>query len=98
MFDGTFQLSATHQLTGTVEVGAFATNFRSTHRAVIWHAKGSIALFTMDRETLGNRGNHIASPFHFDGIADANVFPRHFIGVVQCGSADGDATDLHRFQ
>jgi hypothetical protein len=28
----------------------------------------------------------------FDGIADPNVLPRYFIGIVQRGSADGDAT------
>ena len=60
--------------------------------------KGDATLFTRDRDTLGNRGNHIAGPFHLDGIADPNVFPRDFIGIVQRGSADGDATDLHRLQ
>ena len=98
MFDSPLQLSAADQLTSTVEIGTFATDTRSTDRAVIRHAKGGAALLTRDRDTLGNRGNHIAGPFYLDGIADPNVFPRHFIGVMQRGSADGDATDLHRFQ
>ena len=98
MFDSPLQLSGTDQLTGTVEVGAFATDTRSTDRAVIRHAKGGVALFTRDQDTLGNCGNHITGPFYLDGIADPNVFPRHFIGIVQRGSADGDATDLHGFQ
>jgi hypothetical protein len=55
-------------------------------------------LLTRDRNPLGNRGNHIAGPLDFDGIASPNVFSRNFIGVVQRGSADGDTTDFHRLQ
>lgn len=98
MFDRPLQLSATDQLTGAVEIGAFATDLRSADRAVFGHAKGGAALFPIDRDTLGNCGNHIAGPLDLDGIAYPNVFPRHLIGIMQRGSADGHAADLHGFQ
>ena len=33
-----------------------------------------------------------------DGVADAHVFARYFVGVVQGGVGDGDAADFHRAQ
>src|ERR1043166_9769645 len=98
MSDCSLQLSAADQLTRAVKIGALATDLRSADRAVVRHAKGGAALFTIDWDTLGNCRNYVTSPFDLDGIADPNVFPDHFIGIVQRRSADGDPTDLHGFQ
>ena len=43
-------------------------------------------------------GDDVASAAHEDGIADANVLARHFVGVVQGGVGNGDAADFHRLQ
>src|SRR5262245_27195 len=98
MLYGSLQLSATDRLASTVEVGTLATNARSADRALFRHAERGVTLFPRYRNPSGDCGNHIACPFYLDGIADSNIFPRYFIGVVQRGPADGDAANLHRFQ
>src|SRR6185295_13395450 len=98
MFERPLQLSATDQLTGAVEICAFATDIRLADWAVFRHAKWGTALFTNDRYTFGNCGNHVTGAFDLDRVADPNILSLDFIGIVQCGSANSDAADLHRFQ
>jgi hypothetical protein len=52
-------------------------------------------LFTRRKDSLGNGRDHITSPFNSYGIANADVFSCHFIGIVKRRPADGHTADFH---
>ena len=43
-------------------------------------------------------GNHVSGSAHNDGIANAHVFARYFVLIVQGGVGNGNATDEYRLQ
>ena len=65
---------------------------------MVRHDERGLPLFSRDRDTFGNGGNDVAGPLDLDGVANADVFSRDLIGVVEGGPTDCHASHLHRFQ
>ena len=42
--------------------------------------------------------DHFASPLDQDGVADLQSQAFDLVHIVECGTADSDASDLHRFE
>ncbi len=96
VFDGPLELRRTDRLSGAVIVGALARDRRLADRAAVGHAERFTAPFAGNGDALRDGGDHVAGPFDFDRVTDADVFSRHFIGIVERGAADRDAADFDR--
>ena len=75
-----------------------ANDFGGADRAVRRHGEWLAVGGAFFQNDFDDFGDDVAGAAHEDGIADAHVLARYFVGVVQGGVGDGDAADFHRLQ
>ena len=75
-----------------------ADDFGGADRAVRRHGERLAVGGAFFQNDFDDFGDDVAGAAHEDGIADAHVLARYFVGVVQGSVGNGDAADFHRLQ
>ena len=99
MLDGLLVLRGTEQRAAAAHDRFPFDRFdlRAAGRAAVRHHEGFGRRRAQFGQAFHDFGYDIARSPDDDGIADADVLPADFVGVVQGGVGHGDAADEHRF-
>ena len=93
-----FQLRRTNQAAGTTRhrFTLLTHNRRSTFRALRRHHEYARIIRAFLDDAHHHLGNHVTRTPHHHGVANAHIFARDFIRVVQRRIGHHHATDFHR--
>ncbi len=95
MFNGSFKLRGAGRLPGAVVICPFFCHSGTTYRAVLGHQKWFVPRVTGDWDSFGDRRDDVSSSLNPHGVAHADIFSGHLVGIVEGGTADGNPPDLN---
>ena len=100
MHQALLELRRANQAAGATRhrLACFAHDRRSAFGALRRHDEDTRIDRALFDDAHDHLRNHVARAPHHDGIANAHIFARDFVGIVQCRIGHNHAADLDRQQ